>query len=61
MSKDRFEKGMKKVAERWRKCIDLQGDYVEKYTLFDYSMFLCFKNITVRAELLVCPSYLTPG
>ena len=30
MSKDWFEEGMKKVAERWRKCIDLQGDYVEK-------------------------------
>ena len=30
MSKDWFEEGIKKVAERWRKCIDLQGDYVEK-------------------------------
>ena len=30
LSKDWFEDGMKKVAERWRKCIDLQGDYVEK-------------------------------
>ena len=30
LSKDWFEEGMKKVAEQWRKCIDLQGDYVEK-------------------------------
>ena len=30
LSKDWFEKGMKKFAERWRKCIDLQGDYVKK-------------------------------
>ena len=30
MSKDWFEEGIKKIAERWRKCIDLQGDYVEK-------------------------------
>ena len=30
MSKDWFEEGIKKVAERWKKCIDLQGDYVEK-------------------------------
>ena len=30
MSTDWFEEGKKKVAERWRKCIDLQGDCVEK-------------------------------
>ena len=30
MSKDWFEEGIKKVAEGWRKCIDLQGDYVKK-------------------------------
>ena len=30
MSRDWFEEGIKKVAERWRKWIDLQGDYVEK-------------------------------
>ena len=26
--------------------IDLQGDYVEEYTLLYYFMFLCFRNIT---------------
>ena len=30
ISKDWFEEGIKKAAERWRKCIDLQGNYVEK-------------------------------
>ena len=30
MSKDWFEERIKKVAERWMKCIDLQEDYVEK-------------------------------
>ena len=30
MSKDWFEERIKKVAERWRKCINLQGDFVEK-------------------------------
>ena len=30
MSKDWFEEGLKKVAECWRKCIDLQGDIVKK-------------------------------
>ena len=30
MSKDWFEEGIKKVAKHWRKCIDLQGDYVKK-------------------------------
>ena len=30
MSKDWFEEGIKKVAECWRKCIDLQGDIVKK-------------------------------
>ena len=30
MSKDWFKQEIKKAAECWRKCIDLQGDYVEK-------------------------------
>ena len=30
MSKDWFEQEIKKASEHWRKCIDLQGDYVEK-------------------------------
>ena len=30
ISKDWFEEGIKKVAECWRKCIDLQGDIVKK-------------------------------
>ena len=30
MSKDWFEEGIKKVAEWWTKCIDLQGDIVKK-------------------------------
>ena len=42
MSKDWFEQEIKKAAEHWRKCIDLQGDYVEKYF-----MILCFKNISL--------------
>ena len=29
MSKDWFEQEIKKAAEHWRKCIDLQGDHVE--------------------------------
>ena len=29
MPKGWFEEGIKKVAKHWRKCIDLQGDYVE--------------------------------
>ena len=30
MSKEWFEQKIKKTAEHWRKCIGLQGDYVEK-------------------------------
>ena len=30
MSKDWFEEAIKKVAECWRKCIDLQGNIVKK-------------------------------
>ena len=41
MSKDWFEQEIKKAAEHWRRCIDLQGDYVEKYfvSLFHESLF----------------------
>ena len=30
-----------------------------KNTLFHYFMILCFENITVCAELLLCPSYMS--
>ena len=30
MSKEWFEAGTKKIVGRWKRCIDLQGDYVEK-------------------------------
>ena len=30
MSKDWFEQEIKNTTEHWRKCIHLQGDYVEK-------------------------------
>ena len=41
MSKDWFEEGIKKVAECWRKCIDLQGDIVKNklVLLFRDSLF----------------------
>jgi len=26
-----FEEGLKKLSSRWRKCIDLNGSYIEKY------------------------------
>ncbi len=28
--KDFFEKGLKKLVHRWQKCLELQGDYIEK-------------------------------
>ena len=41
MSKDWFEEGIKKVAECWRKCIELQGDIVKNklVLLFRDSLF----------------------
>ena len=30
MSKGWFEERMKKFVERWKKCVDLQGYYIEK-------------------------------
>jgi hypothetical protein len=25
-----FEDGIKKLAKRWQKCVEIQGDYIEK-------------------------------
>ena len=30
--KEFFEQGLRKLVERWKKCIELNGDYVEKLT-----------------------------
>ena len=29
--KSHYAQGLLKVKERWQKCVDIQGDYVEKY------------------------------
>ncbi len=29
-SKEFFQQGLKKLVEHWKKCIELNGDYVEK-------------------------------
>ena len=29
-SKSYYTQGLLKVKERWQKCVDMQGDYVEK-------------------------------
>ena len=47
VSKDWFEQEIKKAAEHWRKGIDLQGDYVEKYfvSLFHDSLFYKYNSL----------------
>jgi hypothetical protein len=34
-----FERGIMKLPERWRRCIEVQGEYVEKHaTLLEKKM-----------------------
>lgn len=57
-SKDFFFKGILGLAKRWTKCIDLLGDYVEKY-IFLIPLFTLFIInyhyfwITPRTNILV--------
>lgn len=43
--KNFFESGIKALPKRWRKCVELHGEYVEKSQLpFDNSMYNVNKN-----------------
>ena len=35
-----FSEGIKKLVQRWKKCIEKQGDYVEKLCYYKFYIFV---------------------
>ena len=42
-----FSEGIKKLVQRQKKCIEKQGDYVEKLCYYKFSIFIEIKFISV--------------
>ena len=42
-----FSEGIKKPVQRWKKWILKQGDYVEKYCYYNFSIFIEIKFVSV--------------
>ena len=42
-----FSEGIKKLVQRWKKCIEKQGDYVEKWCYCKFCIFIEIKFVSV--------------
>ena len=42
-----FSEGIKKFVQRWKKCIEKRGDYVEKLCYYKFSVFIEIKFASV--------------
>ena len=47
-----FSEGIKKLVQRWKKCIEKQGDYVEKLCSCKFSIFIEIKFVSVVRIIL---------
>jgi hypothetical protein len=61
---ERVREGMKKLVQRWKKCIEKQGDYVEKWCYYKFSIFIKIKFVSVLRiiidllHMIVCHFFL---
>jgi len=53
-----FSEGKKKLVQRWKKCIEKQGDYVEKWRYFKFSIFIEIKFVSVLRIIIDLPMYI---
>ena len=42
-----FSEGIKMFVQRWKKCIERQGDYVEKLCYYRFIVFIEIKFVSV--------------
>ena len=49
--------GIKKLVQRWKKCIEKQGDYVEKRCYCKFSTFIAIKFVTEVRIIIDSPTY----
>ena len=55
-----FSEGIKKLVQRWKKCTEKQGDYVEKLCYHKFSIFIEIKFATLVRTIIDLPTYLFP-
>ena len=51
-----FSEGIKKLVQQWKKCIETQGDYVEKLCYYKFSVFIEMKFVSVVRIIIVSPT-----
>ena len=52
-----FPEGIKKFVQRWKKCTEKQGDYVEKWCYCKFSLFIEIKFVSVVRIIIDSPTY----
>ena len=52
-----FSEGIKKLVQRWKKCIEKQGDYVEKLCYPKFSIFIEITFVSVVRIINDSPTY----
>ena len=54
-----FSEGTKKFVQRWKKCIEKQGDYVEKWCYYKFYIFIEIKFVSVVRLIIDSLTYNT--
>ena len=52
-----FFEGIKKLVQRWKKCTEKQGDYVEKWCYCKFSIFIEIKFVSVARIIIDSLTY----
>ena len=53
-----FSEGIKKLVQRWKKCIEKQGDYVEKWCYCKFYIFIEIKFASVVRMIIDSHTYI---
>ena len=53
-----FSEGIKKLVQRWKKCIENQGDYVEKWCYYKFYIFIEIKFVSVVRIIIDSLTYI---
>jgi hypothetical protein len=54
---ERVREGIKKLVQRWKKCVETQGNYVEKLCYYKLSIFIEIKFVSVLRIITDSPMY----
>jgi hypothetical protein len=53
-----LREGIKKLVQRWKKCTEKQGNYVEKWCYYKFSIFIEMKFVSVLLIIIDSPTYI---